>query len=1331
MNVFISYAREDAATADRLYEALTSVPGVLPWLDRHRLLPGQDWEREVRRAMEGSDLIALLLSNNSVDKEGFVQNEVRQALALAERLPPGQIYLLPIRIEACVPRFDELRKLHWVDLYPDWASGLSAIKRAIEERQVQVRAVKKKAGQAQREKNRADAALLKPRIPADLLENLSRYSEWLFRHDMLSWSDYDAAREGLPNWTKQAEPAWIELLQEVGALEPGNGAAARFTDVGLELLNLVDRLTGTSTTRQEPEGSLARPIYRSMARPVEDFVERPELAELVEILTRRPEAKKQEQITVALTTALRGAGGFGKTTLAQALCQHEEVRQRFPAGTLWATLGEEVTDAHLIARIRDLLRWWSRKEPPAFETVEGAAAALREALSGQRVLLVLDDVWQISNVAPFAGMDAPAALLLTTRNSRVAPPGSWSVVVDALDLPKAVELLTKGLSSLPDASLMEGLATRLGEWPILLKLVNAQLREEYREGTGPAEAFQLVEETLEELGLTAFDREDEEARNLAVRRTVEASLRRLSAEYRQSYSQLAIFPEDEHVPLTVLRLLWNERDTEVHQRCRRFAEMSLLYRFDPVARSIQLHDVMRAYMQSEHCDELPTFHGSLIDAYLVAQDADTEPATSAYFVSRLPFHLSESGRRDDLEDLLFDYGWLSKKLAHTEVNSAIADYHLLQDHRGAETLREALLLSRSVLNADPSQLAGHLHGRLAGSESRRIQSLLAQAGQDRSQPWLRPLTATLQAPSGPLVFSFQAHQGEVQAIVEIDDERFATAGTDGEIHVWDLSGELLATLSGTGCPIRHLASPNPKQALAGSDDGVIRLWDLEEERLIRVFDAHVSAITALRLRQESFISGSDDGGLLHWKLDSTEPIGSFRGHESRIHDLGFLDSRTIVSVGKDRSLRVWHLQSHRQQRALTLPKFAAEALEVASSSQVVLGTFAGEIQIWNPLSRETGPRRSLRHPASGLDALALLARDLGVSAAGGQSAIRLWNPSTCELGPKVHVPGGGVTALMHYGAQYLLCGSKDGKISAWAISALREQMLELPSAPVFAVDSVDVTVAVSTSATGKIHVWDAPSGHLVRSLEGHTEAANSVCTLAQDRVASSSFADQTIRIWNPHTGELLMTLRGQRKPGALAALGEGLLISAPVDSLTDEQPMYVWDLARGEKLREIPSMPGGVATLCAINSRFLLVGTYGGLVIHLDISAAIDRRNFALRGHEKGVVSLAAIGGSRLASGSIDRTIRIWDLELRTTLQVLRGHKAEVTGLASLSPQLLASASQDQTIKVWDIDSQIPVASLQMDTGLSSLTAMPDRSLLVAGDAAGKVHFLRIEGLSV
>ncbi len=1102
------------------------------------------------------------------------------------------------------------------------------------------------------------------------------------------------------------------------------------------LHQLVDGIQGNLNAAPDSEDTSISPPYRSMAPPSDRFVQRQELEAVVEVLTREPPAGDQVAATVALTTALRGAGGFGKTALAQAVCEHELVRKRFAAGILWITLGERLNEAQRLARVRDLLRWWTRKEQPSYETLESAAGFLRESLSGQRVLLVLDDVWLAADVAPFAGIATPASLLITTRNTRALPTAAHTVVVDALEVPRAVELLGQGLSPLPTVSTLERLAAKLGEWPILLKLVNAQLREEYRDGVAANEAFRIVEETLGEMGLTAFDREDEEARNLAVRRTVDASLQRLSSEDREHYARLAVFPEDERIPLPVLQLLWKTGEQEVARVCRRLAEMSLLYRFDPVGRWIQLHDVMRAYLLREHRAETQSYQGALVDSYLELQriEADRQDGEPhRYFVARLPYHLKESGREHVLEELLFSYAWLERKLSATDVNAAMADYELLAGNGDAKSVREALLLSRSVLMKDLSQLPSHLHGRLESSSSARIASLLGGAVVDHTTSWLRPLAPTLRRPNDPLTYSLQAHQGEIRAIAQLDENRLATAGTDGAIHLWDFaSGELVATIYGTSSPIRHLAMITPNRLLAASDDGVIRLWDLAGEKVIRSFAEHDSPITALRARDGEFISGAEDGTLLRWRIDAERPLRAFLGHESKINGIGYLDARTMVSIGKDRTLRVWNLPSGRQLKTLTLPVFAGEALEVRTSSEVILGTCAGEIQIWKPLSRETKPRRSLRYRSVSLDALCVLGRDLGVSPVGGLSEIQLWNPETgTVVGTEIHVPGGGVTALARFGTSHLLCGSKDGRLSVWAIETLRARVSEKPPGSVYAVAALDAATAVSTSSDGPVHVWNAAEGVLLRSLEGHSEAVSSVCALGSERVASSSSSEGTIRIWNPRTGELLNTIQCPQKVGALAVFDRDLILAAPVDPLTSDQGIQVWHIASGQKVADLPVFPNGVGALCAVDGRFIIFGTYGGLVFHLELSAPSDRGTFYLRGHEKGVVSLAVVDRNLLASGSLDNTIRIWNLGSKETVQLLRGHESAVTGLASISPKLLASASQDQTIKLWDLKIGRPVVNLHLDTSLSSLTVMPDGRTLVAGDVGGTVHFLRLEGLAI
>ena len=121
--VFIAYAKEDVAIARRLYEALAAV-GFSPWMDERKLMPGQNWPRAIDGAIETSDFFLACYSQNSVNKKGGFQAEVRYALDCARQIPLDEIFIVPVRLTPCrVPRSIQ-RELQYVDLFPDWLDGL-------------------------------------------------------------------------------------------------------------------------------------------------------------------------------------------------------------------------------------------------------------------------------------------------------------------------------------------------------------------------------------------------------------------------------------------------------------------------------------------------------------------------------------------------------------------------------------------------------------------------------------------------------------------------------------------------------------------------------------------------------------------------------------------------------------------------------------------------------------------------------------------------------------------------------------------------------------------------------------------------------------------------------------------------------------------------------------------------------------------------------------------------------------------------------------------------------------------------------------------------------
>ena len=117
LKVFLCHASGDKPPVRDLYKRLTA-EGVDAWLDKEKLLPGQDWRLEIPRAVQEADVVVVCLSNKSVTKEGYVQKEIKFALDSAEEKPEGAIFLIPARLEDCVVP-ERLSRWQWVDLYEE------------------------------------------------------------------------------------------------------------------------------------------------------------------------------------------------------------------------------------------------------------------------------------------------------------------------------------------------------------------------------------------------------------------------------------------------------------------------------------------------------------------------------------------------------------------------------------------------------------------------------------------------------------------------------------------------------------------------------------------------------------------------------------------------------------------------------------------------------------------------------------------------------------------------------------------------------------------------------------------------------------------------------------------------------------------------------------------------------------------------------------------------------------------------------------------------------------------------------------------------------------
>lgn len=127
INVFLIHTHHDREVVHKLYSRLAK-DGINAWLDTERLLPGQDWRNEIRRAILMSDMAVICLSKQLIQHQGFCQEEIKIALEKTNLLPNGEVFLVPARLEECdVP--EALNRLQRVDLFK--ADGYKRLLRSL------------------------------------------------------------------------------------------------------------------------------------------------------------------------------------------------------------------------------------------------------------------------------------------------------------------------------------------------------------------------------------------------------------------------------------------------------------------------------------------------------------------------------------------------------------------------------------------------------------------------------------------------------------------------------------------------------------------------------------------------------------------------------------------------------------------------------------------------------------------------------------------------------------------------------------------------------------------------------------------------------------------------------------------------------------------------------------------------------------------------------------------------------------------------------------------------------------------------------------------------
>lgn len=478
------------------------------------------------------------------------------------------------------------------------------------------------------------------------------------------------------------------------------------------------------------------------------------------------------------------------------------------------------------------------------------------------------------------------------------------------------------------------------------------------------------------------------------------------------------------------------------------------------------------------------------------------------------------------------------------------------------------------------------------------------------------------------------------------------------VKVWGSSGHSL--------PVTHMEFHGAYLATA-SVDGTVRIWDARRAVLTHVLRGP-EKVTALQWKATDTAAlvlaiGYATGGLVvHDLLHSTDRnetiVATLEDHESAVTAIAWMQDSWMVSGGRDSVLNLWDSRSFQKLHTLAVMEqiegLVAWKLPSARSVLATAGS-KGIVRLWSVSSHQRLLRIGQQEEVDRFGAVR-----------GGylQLVVR---PETNQL----------AVADAEHNVMYLSITEtkKDGNVlqTDQTLVGNNDEILDLKLFP----DSKHCVVATNSPL---VRIFDT-STFSCQVLDGHTDTVLCVDTSPCGRLIATCGKDKTMRLWS---------FNNDTSEHACVAVAEGHTEAVGATALSRKTGKYQ---VGGKAARN----GGGAFALTVSADRTLKRWNLSSIEELCDGETTALQASRSTQAHEKdiNVVSVAP-NDSLIATGSQDKTARLWKATDLSLVATLKGHRRGVWD-CQFSPhdRVMATGSGDKTIKLWSLADHACVRTFQ------------------------------------